>query len=530
LAPYGAFHLEGEEFERAYRARLEKAGVDDLRRQLNAISARHAGRDLVLLCFEDVWRDGEDACHRRSFARWWRDQTGELVEELPPAPALPDDPQVTPVRNPSPQKGSQEVVQPLIPMSPQTEASGEAVRQRGDRAAKNQGTSPSPGSSSEPPAGRRLVPTATPGIYKRGGRYVVRYRDPQGKQRQRSARTLAEARALKAALTADVARGEHRELSRISFDEYVAEWARTYTGRTGSGVRPETLREYRRDLELFAVPRFGRRRLSEIDPRDVKGFALHLAEDKGLSPASVRNVIAPLRALLATAVEEGLIRSNPAAGLRLPSRRSAPGEDAPEEQTKALTTTELKRLIAETPEGWQRLFVQFVAATGLRISEAIALRWRHIDFDRGRVLVRERLYEGRLDAPKSRFGRRDVPISAGMATRLRSHRLASRHSVDDDYVFCTLRGTAHRPENLLRRVLKPAARRADVPWVAWHALRHTCASNLFTGGANAKQVQVWLGHHSPAFTLATYVHLMPDDLPDAALLDSGLGLPQDVAQ
>jgi len=55
---------------------------------------------------------------------------------------------------------------------------------------------------------RRLVKTSTPGIYKRGGRYVVVFRDPHGKQRKRSAKTLAEARDLKAALTADVKRGE----------------------------------------------------------------------------------------------------------------------------------------------------------------------------------------------------------------------------------------------------------------------------------------------------------------------------------
>ena len=43
---------------------------------------------------------------------------------------------------------------------------------------------------------------------------------------------------------------------------------------------------------------------------------------------------------------------------------------------------------------------------------------------------------------------------------------------------------------------------------------------LFRHGLNAKQVQVWLGHHSPAFTLATYVHLIPDDLPDPSFLDT----------
>jgi integrase len=59
-----------------------------------------------------------------------------------------------------------------------------------------------------------------------------------------------------------------------------------------------------------------------------------------------------------------------------------------------------------------------------------------------------------------------------------------------------------------------------VPWAGLHTLRHKCATRLFNAGLNAKQVQVWLGHHSPAFTLNVYVHLLADDLPDPAFLDT----------
>jgi integrase len=68
----------------------------------------------------------------------------------------------------------------------------------------------------------------------------------------------------------------------------------------------------------------------------------------------------------------------------------------------------------------------------------------------------------------------------------------------------------------------PRPNAAGVPWAGLHTLRYTCATLLFERGANAKQVQVWLGHHSPAFTLATYVHLLADDLPDADLFDIGI--------
>jgi len=85
--------------------------------------------------------------------------------------------------------------------------------------------------------GAKLERTSTPGVFKRGNRYAVIFRDAHGKQRQRSARTLVEARKLRSALSTDVARGEYRELSRVDFADYAATWSRTYRGRTGKGPR-----------------------------------------------------------------------------------------------------------------------------------------------------------------------------------------------------------------------------------------------------------------------------------------------------
>jgi integrase len=211
---------------------------------------------------------------------------------------------------------------------------------------------------------RRLVKTSTPGIYRRGSRYVVVFRDPHGKQRRRSVRTLAEGRDLKAALTADVRRGEYRALSRVTFADYAAEWIDSHQGRTSRGIRPETLADYRTDLEREAVPYFGRMQLAAIEPRDVKRFAAELAA-RGLAPGSVRNLLAPVRALLATAHEDGLIRGNPAAGLRIVQR--AEGEQN-NPAAKALTEDELRALLAEVPDDW-RLFFELLAHTGLRIGE-----------------------------------------------------------------------------------------------------------------------------------------------------------------
>jgi integrase len=160
-----------------------------------------------------------------------------------------------------------------------------------------------------------------------------------------------------------------------------------------------------------------------------------------------------------------------------------------------------------------------LAQTGLRISEALALRWSEVDFGRRRVLVRRRLRNGSFGPPKSRYGRRDVPVSTAMGRRLWAAR-AGRKAGDGDPVFCAGSGGYLDAANVFGRVFKPAARRAGVPWAGFHSLRHTCATVLFRRGLNAKQVQVWLGHHSPAFTLAVYVHLLSDDLPDADLFEA----------
>ena len=172
-------------------------------------------------------------------------------------------------------------------------------------------------------------------------------------------------------------------------------------------------------------------------------------------------------------------------------------------------------MLAEVADEW-RLFFEFLSHTGLRIGEAIALTWADIDFGKCRVHVRRRLYRGRLDSPKSRYGRRQVPLSERLSQSL--WRLRGK-SADDAPVFASQTGGYLDASNVAARVLKPAARRADVPWAGFHTFRHTCATMLFRHGLNAKQAQMWLGHHSPAFTLATYVHLLPDDLPDAGFLD-----------
>ncbi|HMS72296.1 MAG TPA: site-specific integrase, partial [Baekduia sp.] len=160
--------------------------------------------------------------------------------------------------------------------------------------------------------------------------------------------------------------------------------------------------------------------------------------------------------------------------------------------------------------------------TGLRISEAIGLTWDAVELgDEPRIHVRQQVYRGNVRPPKSRYGIRTIPLAPRIAQPLR----ARRSDIDPgpgQPVFASADGGFLDSHNLRHRVLGPAVREAGLDGIGFHTLRHTCASVLFESGKNAKQVQMWLGHHDPGFTLSTYVHLLDQGLGDLGFIDDVL--------
>jgi integrase len=113
-----------------------------------------------------------------------------------------------------------------------------------------------------------------------------------------------------------------------------------------------------------------------------------------------------------------------------------------------------------------------------------------------------------------------------MVAMLLEHRMRLGRPPDDAPVWCSVlgRGANRRyaaldAHNLRSRLLRPVARDLGLPWVGFHTFRHTCASTLFARGKTVKQVQHWLGHADPGFTLRTYIHLQDGDLGGADLWD-----------
>lgn len=388
-------------------------------------------------------------------------------------------------------------------------------------------------------AGARVEWTRWPGIGRRGKRWVYEWTDAAGKRRRASADSREQASTLKAREEEKAADGVLPEsggrtratVAAYALDLFGADVDRVkgkkpergrYAGRQGA-IRDATRDDYRRDLERYILPVIGRRPIAKLAAPDLARLAAGLAARDGddyLADRTIRRIFAPVSAMLATAVEEGVIRHNPARDVRLPSGRDAlrrfdedadDGDDPAPGNARALTREQLASFLLVVDPRW-RLFFELLAATGLRVSEAVALRWRDLQLDgeRPAVRVRRARVRGVYGPPKSRHGVRDVPLAFEVVRALRERRTASEWHEDDDLVFPSMAGTPMAPENLHRRTLKPAAQEAGAGWAAFHSFRHACASMLIADGRNIVQVSRWLGHHSPSFTLDVYAHLMDE--------------------
>ena len=357
--------------------------------------------------------------------------------------------------------------------------------------------------------GLPLERTAVPGVYRRGGKFVAVYREG-GRQHKQTAESLAEAHAIKAAREGR-ARASRRGPTLHAFS---LAWLDCYAGSGHDSLRANTRREYRRLLVTFALTYFGREvRVRDLDRAALQHFVDWLTNRPGrsgrLCDRSIANAMTPLRLALDAAVAEGLLDANPAHHVVLPRRRAGRAWSMPER--RFLTRTELGRLLEEVPPKWRPLF-DLLAATGLRISEAIGLRWSDLVLDgsASHLQVRRAVVRRAVVAPKSRHGARLIPLSVELAATLDHHRPGD--AAADAYVFPGRDGAPSDPGSLRRRVLAPAANRAGLTGVGFHTLRHTCASMLIEAGLSPLRLQRWMGHHSAAFTLEVYGHLLDGDL------------------
>ncbi len=354
------------------------------------------------------------------------------------------------------------------------------------------------------------------------------------RQTKRTFKTKREAQDALVELLASRRSGTFVEPSRLTLRSYLAQWL---SGLVNIGRAPTTLRNYRGKVDLYVLPRIGDMPLQELRATDLDALYADLLTHGGtrgdgrLSLATVHQVHVILGKALHDAERKGLV-SRSVARLASPPTLTAARSQAPE--MNVWTPAELQTFLASLEGDPWAAVLHVLAMTGMRRSEAVALRWSDVDFHRSRLTIHQAatFLDGNevVGTPKSRRSRRVIDLDAmtvAVLRRQRAQQLEQRMFVgagapdDDSRVFGLADGRPMRGDSVTSAFGR-LVRRSGLPQIRLHDLRHTHATHLLAAGVNIKLASERLGHASVSFTLDTYGHCLPGQQAEAAAAVSAL--------
>ena len=294
---------------------------------------------------------------------------------------------------------------------------------------------------------------------------------------------------------------ELTEDSRMTLGEWLDRWLTEYKAGT---VRPGTLKSYRCYIEYYIKPQLGDKQISLISQQDIQRMYRRLKTEgrihehpemnHQLSDSMVRHIHSALHAALKDAVQAHVIPRNPTEGATAPKPNYRP--------KRILTRAELDAFleVVEQDEVW-RDFFQTELMTGLRRGEICGLQWNDFDEDTGTLKVCRTLHSQR----KGEYTVGETKTGKGMRTILLPKTVADilrRRKADtiSQWIF---------PDSAYLH-MKTLLRRAGLPSIRFHDLRHTFATYALTSGVDAKTLSGILGHTNASFTLDTYTHVTSD--------------------
>lgn len=297
------------------------------------------------------------------------------------------------------------------------------------------------------------------------------------------------------------------------FGDYVEQWM----GQMRPHLRPKTVESYEMTLRCHVLPSLGQTPLSKLNRSLLTAWLHRLSgkigsHGKVLSPRTVSYCRAIVRGCLQEAVRDGLLATNPVELVRAPIQKPM--------LVPSYSLEDVRKLDPLTNQYRYGPLVATLWRTGLRVGEALALRWSDIDFGRGAISVTKQLIEvqgQKLETrPKSDRGIREVPLAGEAVTVLRNLQASQNTERElrgglkwnpDAYVFCTERGTRAMHRNTIR-AWHLIREHAGLKPAGIHALRHTFASLSLLAGMDLSTLSTILGHENPAFTARIYAHVL----------------------
>lgn len=283
-----------------------------------------------------------------------------------------------------------------------------------------------------------------------------------------------------------------------------------------------TIDTYRSILKTHIIPRVGALRVQEITPRHIQELYSAMVKD-GKSPKTISNVALVLTRLFETAVKQGMIASNPA--------RAAEKPKLIKPEIKPLTDAEIPLFLSAIKDMPEENAFALCLFCGLREAECLGLSWDAVDFDNGRITVRQQLQKGKAKGSKYYIARStksgksrviEAPeIALDYLRREKRKQIENRlrageyWSNPDNLVFTNEIGMCLAIPTFYKHFKRVAAA-IGRPDARPHDLRHTAATVALAAGADLKSVQDLLGHATASFTLDRYCHTSEKMMEDTA--------------
>lgn len=302
-------------------------------------------------------------------------------------------------------------------------------------------------------------------------------------------------------------------------DHFFKEWLEVYKR---PNVKPITYSVQERNVRLNILPRWGKYRLKELSRNEYQRWINELRGH--YSEGTVRRIHSIFSSAMTDAVHEfQILRINPIQKIKIP-------KDVEKSGAISFFTREQLNAFIESTKPMKNSKYQYsiqnyalfslLSRTGLRIGEALALTWDDLNFEAGNLTVCKTLVyplnsQPYISTPKSKSSNRTVKLDDATLKLMKRHWINQKEVIlryenykpsDKNLMFHQQDGRWLRT-NVVREYFKEVCKRAGVPVLSPHALRHTHAVHLLEAGANLKYVSERLGHKSVKVTADTYLHV-----------------------
>lgn len=312
--------------------------------------------------------------------------------------------------------------------------------------------------------------------------------------------------------------------SDMLFGDWLDFWYQNYSKPK---LRPTTQMGYENAIYKHIIPALGKIPLPELTTNDLQQFYGKLKKEgrlirkelygEGVSDRTLWSCHTRIRTALDRAVQDGLIRMNPAADCKLPPQNA--------KEMKVLSREEMQKFLVQAKEeGYFELFL-LELATGLRRGEVLALQWDDLDFVTGELRIQRQVYRASgelvISAPKTKAALRTIVLPSSLVEVLREY----RQQVDSRWMFPSpAKEDSPLDPATVRKRLQTILEHAGCKKVRFHDLRHLFVTTALESGMDVKTLSTIIGHVSAKTTLNVYTHVTDAMRQTAAAkIDRGIG-------